>query len=95
MIADSAASRSIVLIRDNQKYVPLDAVNSKKVLSITYERENSIIAIGNEFNKTLNKHINSVDAVRISPTSGSSVYQKLIEKSENVNQVILSIYLRP
>ncbi len=98
MIADSAAFRSIVLLRDKQKYIPLDAVNSKKVLSITYERENNyteIIGIGNEFNRILRKHIQTVNAVRLSPLSDSSIYQKLIKISENVDQVILSIYLRP
>lgn len=98
LIADSAASRSIVLLRDKQKHVPLDAVNTKKVLSISYERENNvseIIAVGNEFNRILRTKINSVDAMRISPMSDSSIYQMLIEKSENVDQVILSIYLRP
>ncbi len=98
MKADSAAFRSIVLLRDKQKYVPLEAVNSKKVLSITYERENNlseIIDVGKEFNRIFRKHVNSVDAARISTLSDSSIYQKLIEKSENVDQVILSIYLRP
>lgn len=98
MIADSAAFRSIVLLRDKQNYVPLDVVNSNKVLSISYERENNmseIIAIGIEFNRTLRTHVNSVDAVSISPLSDPSIYRKLIEKSENVDLVILSIYLRP
>lgn len=95
MKADSAAFRSIVLLRDEQNYVPLKAVNSKKVLSITYERESKIIAVGREFNRILRENINSVDEVRISPLSDASIYQKLIEKSENVEQVILSIYLRP
>jgi len=95
MKADSAAFRSIVLLRDEQNYVPLKAVNSKKVLSITYERESKIIAVGKEFNRILRENINSVDEVRIFPLSDASMYQKLIEKSENVEQVILSIYLRP
>jgi len=92
--ADSAASRSIVLLRDKYTHVPLDTINSNKVLSITYEREDNRSA-GNEFNKVLRNHINSVDAVRVSPSSDHSIYQRLAKKSQAVDQVILSVYSRP
>ena len=92
--ADSAASRSIVLLRDKYTNVPLDTINSNKVLSITFEREDNKSA-GNSFNRVLRNHIKSVDAVRISPSSDLSIYQDLTKKSQAVDQVILSIYLRP
>jgi len=98
MIADSAASRSIVLLRDKQKNVPLDTIVTTKVLSISYERKNpinGIISVGQEFNSVLRQHINSVKAVRVSPLSDASIYQELIKKSENMDHVIISVYLRP
>jgi len=97
-IADSAASRSIVLLRDQYQNVPIDKTNINKVLSISYDRDNTfseIISVGNEFNQVLRENVYLVDAVRISPSSDSQIYQELIEKSKNVDQVILSIYLRP
>ena len=92
--ADSAAARSIVLLRDKHTNVPLDTINSSKVLSITYEREDNKSA-GNVFNKVLRNHIKSVDAVRVFPSSDHSIYQRLAKKSLTVEQVILSVYSRP
>jgi beta-N-acetylhexosaminidase len=95
---DSAAFSSIVLLRDRHNCVPVDNRNTKKVLSISYDRDNTtseIISAGNEFNKILLEHISSVNGVRLSPTSAPSIYEKLMEKSDNVDQVILSVYLRP
>lgn len=92
--ADSAASRSIVLLRDKHTKVPLDNITSNKVLSITYEREDNK-SVGDAFNLVLRNHLKSVDAVRISPSSDHSIYQTLTKKSQSVDQVILSIYSRP
>lgn len=92
--ADSAASRSIVLLRDKHTKMPLDNITSNKVLSITYEREDNKSA-GDAFNLVLRNHLKSVDAVRISPSSDHSIYQTLTKKSQSVDQVILSIYSRP
>ena len=97
-IADSAASLSIVLLRDQNQLVPVDVSRKTKVLSISYDRENTfseIISRGIEFNRMLRGYVNSVDAVSISPSSDPFIYQMLKQKSENVDQVILSIYLRP
>lgn len=91
--ADSAAARSIVLLIDKHTNVPL-TINLNKVLSITYEREDNKSA-GNVFNNVLRNHIKSIDAVRVSPSSDSSIYQRLTKKSQTVDQVILSVYSRP
>lgn len=94
LIADSAAARSIVLLRDNYAKVPLDYANSNNVLSITYDLENNESA-GVAFNQVLRNHIKSIDEVRISPSSDLNIYQALSKKSQTVNQIIISIYLRP
>lgn len=98
MKADSAAFRSIVLLRDQQMKVPLNTLITKKVLSISYERKNpinEIIPVGREFNGILRQHIDWVKAVRVSPESDASIYQDLRKRSENMDQVIISVYLRP
>lgn len=94
MKADSAASRSIVLLRDKNAHVPLDFGSSSKVLSISYERENNRNA-SREFNRILGNHVKSVDTERISPSSGPSVYNDLYQQAQNFDKVIFSVYLRP
>ena len=94
MIADSAASRSIVLLRDKNAHVPLDFGSSSKVLSISYEREDNRYA-SREFNRILGNHVKSVDTERISPSSGPSVYNDLYQQAQNFDKVIFSVYLRP
>jgi beta-glucosidase-like glycosyl hydrolase len=96
--ADSAASRSIILLRDQHSYVPMDTMKTKKVLSIMYDNDSKfsdLLYHGNEFNQILRDHNRSVDVVNISPSSDPSTYEQLKQKSGNMDQVILSIYLRP
>jgi beta-N-acetylhexosaminidase len=96
--ADSAASLSIVLLRNQHQYVPVDISNTKKVLSISYDRDSpyaELLPVGIEFNRMLRNHIERVDALRLYPSSDPSAYQKLLKKSEDADMVILSIYLRP
>jgi beta-N-acetylhexosaminidase len=94
LIADSAASRSIVLLRDKNAHVPLDIGSSSKVLSISYEREDNRNA-SREFNRILGNHVKSVDTERISPSSSPSVYNDLYQQAQNFDKVIFSVYLRP
>lgn len=92
--ADSAASRSILLLRDKHTIVPLDTISSLKVLSFTYESDDNKSA-GNAFNLVLRNHLKSVDVVRVSPSTDASIYQRLTKKSQMFDQVIISIYDNP
>ena len=92
--AESAADRSIVLLRDRNKLVPLSNHSDIRVLSVTFEREDNEEA-GREFNKVLRDYVNAVDTARMSPSSDPSLYDKLRRQAQQVDRVILSVYLRP
>lgn len=92
--ADSAAARSIVLLRDKNNQVPLDTSNSNNVLSITYGRQ-EIKSAGKAFNSSLRNTIKSINVARISPSSDTSVFQRLTTKSELVDRVIIGLYNTP
>jgi beta-N-acetylhexosaminidase len=92
--AYSAADRSIVLLRDREKLIPLSTPSDIQVLSVTFEREDNKVA-GNGFNGVLSDYVNSVDAVRMSPSSDPSIYDDLRRRAQNVDRVVLSVYLRP
>lgn len=91
--ADEAADRSIVLLRDRKKLVPLADPSDLQVLSITFEIDYNEIA-GNQFNVELRQYVKSVDAVRVSPTSDSSVYAELLQRALDADRVVLSVYIR-
>jgi beta-N-acetylhexosaminidase len=90
--ADSAAERSITLLRDEESLVPLPA--GKNVLSITYERVDNKEA-GGAFNGTLRGSVASLEPARVSPQSDTAAFDDLFEKAKNVDQVVLSVYIRP
>jgi len=92
--ADDAADRSIVLLRDQNKLVPIAAESSRRVLSVTFERDDNEEA-GDEFNAVLRQHVNSVDTERVSPTTDPSVYANLRQRAMNSDQIVLSVYIRP
>ncbi len=94
--ADSAATRSIVLLRDRNNNVPVNDPSNHKALIITYEREGVYAqSAGKAFNGFMAKHVKSVDAARLSPSSVPSIYQDLLQRAQNVDQVIFCVYLRP
>ena len=91
--ADDAADRSIVLLRDRKKLVPLADPSDLQVLSVTFEKDYNEIA-GNRFNAELRQYVNSVDAERVSPTSDSSIYDELHQRALDADRVVLSVYIR-
>jgi len=92
--ADSAADRSIVLLRDRANLVPLTNPSELRVLSITFETDDNKKA-GTDFRKVLHSNVESIKTVRVSPTSDSSIFSDLKEKASSFDLVILSVYLRP
>lgn len=92
--ADDAADRSIVLLRDRRTVVPLPSPSDLRVLSVTFEREDSEVA-GVQFDSELRQYVNSVDAVRVSPSTDSSVYDDLRRRALNADRIVLSVYIRP
>jgi beta-N-acetylhexosaminidase len=94
LAADDAADRSIVLLRDQKKLVPISTPSNRRVLSITFERDDNEEA-GEEFNGVLRQHVNSVDTERVSPTTDPAVYEDLYQRALNADQIVLSVYIRP
>lgn len=92
--ADDAADHSIVLLRDRKNLIPLGSPSDLRVLSITFERDDNEVA-GQGFDAELRQYVNSVDAVRVSPTTDPSVYDDLHQQALNADRVVLSVYIRP
>lgn len=99
--AESAAARSIVLLRDRERLVQLSNPSETRVLSITLAREdtelNTIQASwgGSVFNATLREHVEALDAERVSPTTDASTYEALHRRARQSDYVILNVYLEP
>lgn len=99
--ADSAAARSIVLLRDRERLVPLSNPSETRVLSITLAREDTQLNtvqepwMGSVFNATLRDHVASVEAERISPATDPSTYEELHRRARQSDYVLLNIYLEP
>ena len=83
-----------MLLRDQNKLVPIAAESSRRVLSVTFERDDNEEA-GDEFNAVLRQYVNLVDTERVSPTTDPSVYANLRQRALNFDQIVLSVYIRP
>ena len=64
------------------------------VLSVTFERLVNMEA-GNGLNPQLSEGVAKLDTERVSPLTRSSVFDELLKRAENVDRVVLSVYLRP
>ena len=99
--AESAAARSIVLLRDREGLVPLANPSEARVLSITLARENTVLNTvqepwkGTVFNTTLRDHVASIEAERVSPATDPSTYEELHRRARQSDYVILNVYLAP
>jgi beta-N-acetylhexosaminidase len=101
LAAESAAARSIVLLRDRQGLVPLASLSEARVLSITLAREDTELNTvqapwrGSVFNATLRDHVASLQAERISPATEESTYEELHRRARQSDYVLFNIYLGP
>ncbi|MCH8977854.1 MAG: hypothetical protein IH945_01250, partial [Armatimonadetes bacterium] len=89
---DTVAERSITLLRDEKKLVPFSSDMS--VLSVTFERSENDDA-GRGFNSKLRGGVALLESERVFPETESSVYDDLLNRAENVDRVVLSVYIRP
>jgi beta-glucosidase-like glycosyl hydrolase len=99
--AESAAARSIVLLRDRERLIPLSNPSETRVLSITLAQEDTELNTvqepwkGSVFNTTLRDHVASIEAERISPATDPSTYEELHRRARQSDYVLLNIYLGP
>lgn len=92
--ADTAASRSVVLVKDPNTLVPLAPSADSRVLSVTYARPVELVA-GTTFDAELRLRTPSVDAVRISDESGAEKYAELNALVDSADYVVVHAYVPP
>ncbi|GMR12336.1 MAG: glycoside hydrolase family 3 N-terminal domain-containing protein [Gemmatimonadota bacterium] len=92
--ADTAATRSITLVRDRLHTVPVDPDASRRVLSVTYARPNHLVA-GLAFEPLLAERVRTVTARRVGQDSPDAVYDTLRALAEQADLIVVSAYVPP
>ena len=92
--ADTVATRSITLLRDRDAVLPVDALWTETVLSLTYARPDNLIA-GSAFDPALAGTVDLVNRVRVAPETPAEVYDSLKTLAGEVDLVIVSVYAPP
>ncbi len=92
--ADTAAARSMTLLRDRGGAVPVDSVVTRSVLSITYARADNLVA-GTAFDPALSERVASVRRVRVDPDTPEETYDSLRITARGVDLVLVGAYVPP
>ena len=92
--ADTAAARSMTLLRDRPGAVPVNATVTRRVLSVTYARADNLVA-GTAFDPALAERVASVHRVRVDPDTPQTTYDSLKAQAEEVDLVLVSAYVPP
>ncbi|MEQ9400185.1 MAG: glycoside hydrolase family 3 N-terminal domain-containing protein [Longimicrobiales bacterium] len=90
--ADSAASRSIVLVRDRGALVPMDAAGAGRVAHVVWARSSWPWA-DRTFGPGLLERVAAVDAVRLDERSDSAAYARAHAVVEGADRVLVSAYV--
>jgi beta-N-acetylhexosaminidase len=90
--ADSAATRSITLIRDEDRLVPMDAQAPEPTLHLVYAPSTRLWA-NSAFSTGLGERVAYVDEVILDERSDSAEYAVAAEALEDVDRVIVSAYV--
>ena len=92
--ADSAASRSITLVRDEEGLVPLAAVVAGRTAHVVYA-PSSMLWAGRVFSPGLAQRVADVAEVRLDERSDSSAFAAAREVLEGSARVVVSAYVPP
>ena len=92
--ADSAAARSMTLLRDRPGAVPVDSAVIRRVLSVTYARADNLVA-GTAFDPALSGRVESVRPVRVAPDTPEETYDSLRIRAREADLVLVSAYVPP
>ena len=90
--ADSAATRSITLVRDERRLVPMDAASLAPTLHIRWAPSTRLWA-NRAFATGLVERVADVDEVLLDERSDSAAYAMASEALERADRVIVSAYL--
>ena len=92
--ADTAAERSMTLLRDRLSVVPVDLTATRTVLSVTYARADNLVA-GRAFNPGLADRVPAVRRARIDPGTPEETYDSLRLQARDADLVLVSVYVPP
>ncbi len=92
--ADTAAARSMTLLRDRPGAVPVDSAVTRRILSVTYARADNLVA-GTAFDPALSGRVSSVRRARIDPDTPEVTYDSLRIRARNADLVLVSAYVPP
>ncbi|MEM7414391.1 MAG: glycoside hydrolase family 3 N-terminal domain-containing protein [Gemmatimonadota bacterium] len=90
--ADTAAARSITLVRDRDRLVPMDAVSTERTLHIRYASSTRLWA-NRAFASGLSNRVFDLAEVRLDERSDSAAYARVREAVEDADRVIISAYI--
>ncbi|WP_420447121.1 glycoside hydrolase family 3 N-terminal domain-containing protein [Candidatus Palauibacter sp.] len=91
--ARGVAARSITLVRNDAGAVPLDSLETRSVLSVTFASDNNLAA-GRAFDRELGRAVR-VRRARVGFDTHPSVYDALVRRAGSADAVIFSAYVRP
>jgi beta-N-acetylhexosaminidase len=93
-LAEEAAARSMTLLRDRESRVPLDPMEVRRVLSITYGSLDDLIA-GREFDAMLRAYFPELESARIGPDTDDRGLTGLLDRARGADVVVLGAYVPP
>jgi beta-N-acetylhexosaminidase len=94
-LADSAAARSMTLVRDEQGLLPASADRVQRVLSITWAQPTDLTA-GREFEAVMALLLpGGVTGVRVGPDTPEATFESLRAQAAEADRVLLNVYLPP
>ena len=93
-LADTAATRSITLVRDEGRLVPLDALDPGTTAHLIYAPSSWLWA-GRAFSPGLLARVPDVAEMRLDERSDSSAFAEVAERIERATRVIVSAYVSP
>jgi len=92
--ADSAATRSITLVKDAGERIPLAPSPDTRVLSVTYARPVEVVA-GRTFDAELALRTPTLLSARITDESGEEAYEAISAQLDSVDLVLVHAYVPP
>ena len=92
--ADTAATRSMTLLRDRAGAVPVYSTVTRRILSVTYARADNLVA-GTAFDAALAGRVASLRRARVDPDTPAETYDSLRFRAQDVDLVLVSAYVPP
>ncbi len=93
-VADDMASRAVTLPRDRDGLVPLDPARTRRVLSVTWARNDDLLA-GSAFEPLLARYVDRVERLRFGPATTAPQYDSARALAEAYDLVVVSAYMPP